>query len=132
LEAFADECARGFERLLVVGEERRLVADDFELDEVCLQSLAREPRRTHGLLGRVTAGRVREDDERRVEVIEERFGLAVERDAADGDRHHLGARSAVRRLHLLEAAILPRAHDQARRERAPGDLEGLSACYDCR
>lgn len=77
LKAFADEHARRFERLLVVGEECRLVADDFELDEVGLQSLAREPRRAHRLVGRVTAGGVREDDELRVEVVEERLRLAV-------------------------------------------------------
>lgn len=68
-KAFADEHARGFERLLVVGEERRLIADDFELEEVCLKRLAREPRRADGLVCRVAAGRVREDDEFRVEVV---------------------------------------------------------------
>src|SRR5207237_9093890 len=68
-EALADEHARGFERLLVVGEERHLVADDFELDEVGLQSLAGQPRGSYRLLRGVAPGGVRYDGQLRAEVL---------------------------------------------------------------
>ena len=67
-----------------------------------------------------------------IEMIEERLAAAVERDAPDGDRHHLGARRAVCALHLVETAVLPRPDDEPRRERAPGDLKFLGLLFcDC-
>ena len=58
-ESFPDEGPRRGEERVVVGPERLLVAEDFELHPVGEADLAPQPRRAHRVVGRVAAGRVR-------------------------------------------------------------------------
>ena len=57
-EAFLDQDAGGFERGLDVGVERRLVADDFDLDPVGEADFAAEAGGADGFVGGVAAGGV--------------------------------------------------------------------------
>ena len=57
-------------------------------------------------------------------IIEQRFlGAVGEVDAAHGDGHHVGAGGLVAALHLLKAAILSGAHDEAGAKFAARDDE---------
>ena len=100
----------------VVGEERALVADHFELHPVRQPGLAAEPRRADRFVGRVAAGGVRQQEVlRRVDVVEQRFLRAVgDVHAPHRDRDHLGARRLVRLHHHGRRRVLAGADDQAR------------------
>ena len=62
-EPFADQRARRLEQRFVVGEQRALVADDFELHPVRQPRLAPEPRGAHRFVGGVAAGGVRQQED---------------------------------------------------------------------
>ena len=73
-EPFLHQHARRLEQRLVVGKQRPLVADHFELHPVRQPGLAAEPRRADRFVGGVAAGGVRQDEVlRRVDVVEQRF-----------------------------------------------------------
>ena len=65
------------------------------------------------MVGVVTSGRIRENLHFGREMIKERFGLAVERNAVDGHCYHFRARGLVSGPHLIERTIFARADDQA-------------------
>ena len=63
-----------------------------------------------------------------IDVAEQRFGAAVGQvHAPNRDRHHLGARRAVRVRHHRVGRILARADDQPRAEGLVGDGENVCA-----
>jgi hypothetical protein len=118
---FGDQHLRRLERRDDVGQQRALVADDLQLHPVAHARRPAQPRVADRLLGRVAAGRVRQQEEPlRVEVVEDALLLrAVQVHAPHGDRHHLGARRLDGAHHLLVRAVLARADDQPRAELAP-------------
>ena len=60
--------------------QRLRVADHFELDQVGLEQLARELRRQHCVLGRVTAGGIRKNRiALAIDVVEQRLALRSRR-----------------------------------------------------
>ena len=77
--------------------------------------VARQHGGTNGVVGRVAAGGVGQDEDfRAIDIIEQRFlGAVGQVDAAHGDGDHFGASGLVASLHFLEAAILSGAHDKA-------------------
>src|SRR5713101_5659787 len=58
-----DEDASGFDELLGVREKSLLVTDDFELDPIREADFAREARGADGLVGGVTGGGIRQDED---------------------------------------------------------------------
>ena len=60
-EPVGDEQLRRFEQLDRVGQQRDVVGDDLELDQVGVQGLAGQPGREQRLGGGVAAGRVRDE-----------------------------------------------------------------------
>src|SRR5262249_2786062 len=118
-EALGDELPGRDQRLLVVGEERLLVADDLQLDERRLPELAGQPRRADRLVGAVAAGRVGQERQRaHVDRLQNRR-LAGD-DPAQRDRHHLGARARDGLARLVDRLVLPGPDDEPRAERPSG------------
>ncbi len=117
-EATRDSARREF---FGVGEKSLLVADHFELHPFREPDFAREARRADRIVGRIASGGIRENEKLfAVDVIEQRLLCAVRKiHAPHGYRDHRRARGRVRPRHLLKAAILPRADDQARAKRPP-------------
>jgi hypothetical protein len=113
-ETFTNEDARRFEQGDVVRKQRALVADDFELDPVRESHLACEPSGANGFVGRVTASRVRQDeDPLSIDVVEQRSLAAVAQvDPPDRHRHHLSARGPMRLRHDCVRRILAGADNQ--------------------
>src|SRR5437773_1815145 len=126
-ETFAHENAGRLEERFVVGIERFLVADHFELHPVRQASFAPEPRGPYGILGRVTAGSVRQDeDPGRIDVIEQRLLRAVrDVDPSHGDGDDIGARGLVRVRHDGIRRVLAGADDETGGERSAGDCKGI-------
>src|SRR6059058_3110827 len=125
LEALRDQCARGDEQALNIREEGLLVADHLEVDELVEPRLAGEARVADGILGGVASRGVREQEVPLcVEVIEDALFLrAVQVHASDRHGDDLGAGRVDRPGHGLVVPVLPRAHHEARVERAPADRE---------
>ena len=108
-EPFVDQDPRGFEQRFVVGEQRLLVADHFQLDPVRQARLAPQPRRANRVVRGVARGGVRQDEvPLGIDVVEQRFLAAVgEVDAPHRDGDHLGARRLVRRRITWWLGYLP-------------------------
>ena len=122
-EAVGHELLGRQQQLGRVGQQRALVADDLELDPVGLERLAGQPRGDDGVAGREAAGGVGQQlDAAVLEDVDER---AARRriDAPQGDGDELGARGADGLGQRLQAREAAGAEDQARAQRAPGDLE---------
>ena len=122
-EAVGHELLGRQQQLGRVGQQRALVADDLELDPVGLERLAGQLRGEHGVAGRVAAGGVGQQlDAAVLEHVDER---AARRrvDAPQGDGDELGTRGADGLGQRLQAREAAGAEDQARAQRAPGDLE---------
>ena len=67
-EPFLYEHARRFEQRLVVGKQRLLVADHFQLHPVRQPRFAAEPRGADRIVGGVAAGGVRQQENLRVSI----------------------------------------------------------------
>ena len=126
-QVLAHEHARRLEQGDVVGEERPLVADHFQLHPVREADLASEPGRADGLVRSVTAGRVRKnEDAALIDVVDQRlFRFVGEVHPPHGDRHHVRARRAVRIGHDRGRRIFACADDQSGCERPAGDDQGI-------
>jgi len=101
-KALFDENFCGLESLLVVRQESYRIADYFELKPMSFQCLAGKSCRSDRMFGVIAASRVGQDLHFRIEMIEKRFGLAVERHAVNGDGYHFSAGRLVRRFHFVE------------------------------
>ena len=88
---------------------------------------ARQPRRADRFLGRVTAGRVREEKVFfRVDVVEQGFFRAVGQvHAADGDGDHFSAGGRMRFGHHLKRRVLAGADNQPGAELPVGDAKNV-------
>ena len=101
-----------------VREERAVVADHLELDPVGLERLARHARRQHGVVRRVAAGGVRQQEQPElVEHLDHRARARPRRRAAARRSTISAPDAAIASLHHVEAAEPAGADDQAR---APG------------
>ena len=123
--------AGGFEQPLVVGKQRLLVADHFELDPVRQAHLAAQARGADGLVGGVAGRRIRQKEELgAVDIVQQGFfGAIGQIHAADRHRDHFGARGLVAACHFGKAAVLAGAHEQAGVELASGDGERVHTLY---
>ena len=91
-----------------------------------LERLARHARGQHGVVRRVAAGGVRQQEAAgALQHLDQRPGRGRVH-AAQRDRDDLGARRGDRALHHVEAAKATGAEDQARAPAAAGDLEAAT------
>src|SRR5256884_511457 len=125
LEALRDQRACRDQQALDIGEQGLLVADYLELDELVEPRLAGEARVADGILGGVAPCGVGEQEvPLRVEVVEDALLLrAVQVHSPHRHGDDLGAGRFDRAGHRVVAAVLPRAHHEARVERTPADGE---------
>ena len=125
-ETFADQDAGSFERGLDIRVERSLVADDFELYPVRDADLAAEAGGADGFVGGIAAGGVGQQEIfLGIDVVEQRLFTAVEVDAADGDRDHVGSAGLEGAGRFLEGFVFSRTDDQAGAEGAACDDEWI-------
>jgi hypothetical protein len=75
-----------------------------------------QARSANGVIRAVTSGGIGQDKKfRAIDVIEQRFFTPVSQvHAPDCHRHNFRSRGLVGARHFLEAAVLSRAHNQAR------------------
>ena len=112
-EALARERLGGLQQPLHVGEERAGVADHLQLHHLAEPGLPREIGGADGLVGRVAAGRVRQQREALgVDEVEDRFALAGQAHAPHGDGDDLGAGFVVGLAHDLVRRILAGPDDE--------------------
>ena len=102
-----------------------MIADNFKLDQICVQGFPRETRGTNSFFGRVAAGGIWQELELRIKMIEKRLHATIERHPSDCHRNHLGAGSAMRSFHFVVAAILPCPNNQPRSKCATGNLKTI-------
>src|SRR5262249_20853373 len=93
----------------------------------------REPQRADGFVGRVAAGRVRQN---RVapaeqELAERAFAAIGEVDTPERDRHDLCAGGLERLARLVHARVLARADEQARAKRVRSDDQRVVVFGGC-
>ena len=100
-------------------------------DPFRLQGFAGESRRAHGFLGRVAARGVRQNLQRRIEMIEKRFAAVIQRDATNGDCHHLSPGRLMGGFHFIVASVFPGADDEPRVECFSGDFKFIFQCWCC-
>jgi hypothetical protein len=128
-EALADQrlgSAQGFRH---VGEQRLLIAQHFELDQiVTIEQFARQTQRAHGLLGRVAARRIGQQGiaPGRQHVEQARLAIAGdERRAADRHGDDVGCAGIECARRFRQVAILPGPHQQAGGEAQAADIERI-------
>ena len=91
-EALGDQGGRRLKGGHGVGEKGALVAEHLELDQVRLQQFPAQAGVAAGILGRVAAGRIRQERVfRAVEVPDEALLGILEVGPANGHRDHLAA-----------------------------------------
>jgi hypothetical protein len=122
-EPLAHQLFSGFQQLRCIRKKRLLIADHFQLHPIRESHFAAQPRRADGLVGVVAAGRIGQQKVLvSIHVVQQRLFAAVGQvHPPHRHGHHVGAGSLMRPAHLAEAAIFPRAHDQARTKRAAGN-----------
>ena len=134
LKTFGHQPLGGLERGHGVGQQRLRIPQHLQLDPVGArvfqpqQDLAAEPCDAHGVVGRKTPGRVRQQRvAAAVDVIEDVLPTRVDEPlAAHGHGNAVGSRAGQRVGHQFVAGILAGADDQPAGQRMGSHLQSIA------
>ncbi len=114
-ESFFHQHPRSFEEPGVIGEQRLLIADDFEFHPVRQAHLAAQAGGADRLIGRIAGGGIGQQEKLgSVDMIEQGFLRSIgEIDAPHRDGNHFGSGSLVAAGHFGKTAVFARADKQS-------------------